>query len=47
MNALRKTSYPLYLKALETRLDLFPFDRTGPTETPPLDRYHPPELEEE
>lgn len=46
LNELRKTSHSLFLKALETRTDLFPFERAGPTETMPLTEYQPPELED-
>ncbi len=46
LNELRKVSVPLYIKALETRTDLFPFERIGPMATPPLVGYQPPELDD-
>ena len=43
---LRKISLPLYLQALELTQDLFPFSHSGPTATPPIPGYIPPDLEE-
>ena len=46
LNELQKVSLPLYIKALDTRNDIFPFEREGPTSTPPVVEYQPPELED-
>lgn len=43
LDELRKVSLSLYQQALDLRTDLFPFNRTGPTTTPPLPGYIPPE----
>lgn len=43
---LKKISFPLYQQALELSQDLLPFTHTGPTTTPPIPNYQPPELEE-
>ena len=45
LQELRQVSIPLYLQALELNKDLFPFSHKGPTATPPLPGYLPPELE--
>lgn len=45
LQELRQVSVPLYLQALELNKDLFPFNYKGPTATPPLSGYVPPELE--
>ena len=44
---LKKVSVPLYEQALELRTDLFPFEQVGPTDTPSVPDYAPPELQEE
>ena len=46
LRELRKVSLQLYIKSTETRNDLFPFERVGPTFTPRLAEYVPPELED-
>lgn len=46
LSELRKVSQYLYSKALELQPDLFPFDCTGPTTTPPLPNYVPPDPDE-
>ena len=43
---LKKVSIPLYLQSLELSQDLFPFTHTGPTATPPIPGFQPPELED-
>ncbi len=43
---LRKVSLPLFKKALELQPNLFPLDCRGPTETPPIPGYIPPEPDE-
>ncbi|CAI8045922.1 39S ribosomal protein L40, mitochondrial [Geodia barretti] len=43
---LRKISLPLYGQALELSQDLFPFSHSGPTTTPPIPGYIPPDLDE-
>ena len=43
---LKKVSLPLYKKALELQPNLFPLDCRGPTETPPIPGYCPPEPDE-
>lgn len=43
LRELKKVSLPLYSKALELNPKLFPFDQQGPTATPPLPGYIPPE----
>ena len=43
---LRKISLPLYCQALELTQDLFPFSHSGPTTTPPIPGYIPPDLDE-
>ena len=46
LRELRKISLPLYCHALELSQDLFPFSHSGPTTTPPIPGYIPPDLEE-
>ena len=46
LRELRRVSLPLYLQALEVNRDLFPFSHSGPTTTPPIPDYTPPDLEE-
>ena len=45
LSELKRVSFPLYMKALELKLDLFPFECLGPTATPPLSGYIPPDPE--
>ena len=45
LNELKKVSFSLYLQALELNPKLFPFVRQGPTTTPRIPGYEPPELE--
>lgn len=48
-NALRelcKVSPELYCKAVELNPELFPFEWKGPTETPPIPTYTPPDPDE-
>ena len=45
LHELKQVSFPLYLQALELNTGLFPFTHTGPTATPPIPNYQPPELE--
>ena len=47
LRELKKVSFPLYQQSLESCQDLFPFTHSGPTTTPPIPGYHPPELAEE
>lgn len=42
---LKRVSFLLYLQSLELSPDLFPFTHTGPTATPPIPNYQPPEPE--
>lgn len=44
LRELRKISFPLYQQALELNPKLFPFERQGPTHTPLLPGYEPPEI---
>lgn len=46
LDELRKISFPLYSQALELSNDLFPFSHSGPTATPPIPGYIPPDLED-
>ena len=46
LRELRKVSTELYCQALNLQTNLFPFERIGPTETPPLQGYQPPELQD-
>jgi len=46
MKELKKLSPSLYTRALELNEQLFPFSCVGPTATPPLEGYSPPEPEE-
>jgi len=46
LQELKKVSLPLYSKALELNPNLFPFDWCGPTNTPPIPGYRPPEPDE-
>ena len=46
LHELKKVSIPLYEQALELRTDLFPLQYVGPTATPPVPGYEPPELHE-
>ena len=46
LRELKKISLPLYTQALELNPKLFPFDQQGPTTTPPLPGYAPPELDD-
>ena len=43
---LKKTSFPLYCQALKLRRDLFPYECNGPTATPPIPDYVPPDVPE-
>lgn len=43
---LKRVSHSLYLQSLELSLDLFPFTHTGPTATPPIPGYIPPDMED-
>ena len=45
LSELKRVSFPLYVKALELKPDLFPFECLGPTATPPLSGYTPPDPE--
>ncbi len=44
LRELQKVSFPLYRRALELNPKLLPFECRGPTATPPLPGYEPPEL---
>ena len=46
LSELRKTSHYLYNRALELQPDLFPLECNGPTVTPPIPGYVPPDPEE-
>lgn len=46
LNELKKVAPMLYCKALELNPDLFPFECKGPTETPPMADYVPPDPED-
>ena len=46
LTELKKISFSLYLQSLELSQDLFPFTHAGPTATPPIPGYTPPDLEE-
>lgn len=46
LRELRKVSFSLYVQALDLRTNLFPFERVGPTATPPVPGYAPPELQD-
>ena len=47
LRELKRVSPELYHKSLELNTSLFPFEWKGPTETPPLLTYIPPDPEEE
>ena len=46
LQELKKVSLPLYHKAMELQPNLFPLDWHGPTTTPPIPGYQPPEPDE-
>lgn len=46
LRELKKVSLPLYSQAMALNPKLFPFDRQGPTTTPPLPGYVPPDLDD-
>lgn len=46
LKALKQVSPALYLKAFELNSDLFPLECKGPTYTPPIPSYVPPDPEE-
>lgn len=46
LSELKKVSETLYSKALDLNPNLFPLDCRGPTETPPIPGYRPPEPDE-
>ena len=43
---LKQVSVSLYKQTMKLNRDLFPFECTGPTATPPIPQYQPPELED-
>lgn len=45
LRELKKVSPLLYSRALELKEDLFPYECVGPTATPPIAAYTPPDLE--
>ena len=46
LHELEEVSPELYSKAVELNPALFPFEWKGPTETPPIPTYIPPDPEE-
>ena len=46
LKELKKTSQFLYQEAIKVDKNLFPFQFTGPTETPPIPEYTAPDMED-
>ena len=46
LQELKKVSQSLYYKAIELNPELFPFECNGPSDTPPIPSYVPPDPED-